>query len=154
MVGTEFFGTFDLASLSIWLFWGFFAVLVYYLQTENMREGFPFENEDGTITMSDGSHSVTFSGSIDALPTLSPKGTHQPGEGTDAGTDAGSGRSGIRTAGIFQPDGPGPRHPELPDTGLDGQGTVDGSGRRRHRELHLVGCRGCVAVVQQHELRF
>jgi photosynthetic reaction center H subunit len=48
MVGVTFFGNFDLASLSIWLFWGFFAVLIYYLQTENMREGFPFENEDGT----------------------------------------------------------------------------------------------------------
>ncbi|RYI28986.1 MAG: photosynthetic reaction center subunit H, partial [Acetobacteraceae bacterium] len=48
MVGVTFFGNFDLASLAIWLFWGFFAVLIYYLQTENMREGFPFENEDGT----------------------------------------------------------------------------------------------------------
>jgi len=43
-----FFGNFDLASLSIWLFWIFFALLIYYLQTENMREGFPLENEDGT----------------------------------------------------------------------------------------------------------
>jgi photosynthetic reaction center H subunit len=48
MVGVTFFGNFDLASLAIWLFWGFFAVLIYYLQTENMREGFPLENEDGT----------------------------------------------------------------------------------------------------------
>jgi photosynthetic reaction center H subunit len=47
MVGVNFFGNFDLASLSIWLFWGFFAVLVYYLQTENMREGYPLETEDG-----------------------------------------------------------------------------------------------------------
>jgi len=48
MVGVNFFGNFDLASLSIWLFWGFFALLIYYLQTENMREGYPLENEDGT----------------------------------------------------------------------------------------------------------
>ena len=48
MVGVTFFGNFDLASLAIWLFWGFFALLVYYLQTENMREGYPLENEDGT----------------------------------------------------------------------------------------------------------
>jgi photosynthetic reaction center H subunit len=47
MVGVTFFGNFDLASLAIWLFWGFFAVLVYYLQTENMREGYPMETEDG-----------------------------------------------------------------------------------------------------------
>lgn len=48
MLGTTFFGTFDMASLSIWLFWGFFALLIYYLQTENMREGYPLELEDGT----------------------------------------------------------------------------------------------------------
>ena len=30
MLGTNFFGTFDMASLAIWLFWGFFALLVYY----------------------------------------------------------------------------------------------------------------------------
>lgn len=47
MVGYTFFGNFDLASLSIWLFWGFFAVLIYYLQTENMREGYPLETDDG-----------------------------------------------------------------------------------------------------------
>lgn len=46
MYGTIF-GNFDLASLSIWLFWAFFALLIYYLQTENMREGYPLENEDG-----------------------------------------------------------------------------------------------------------
>jgi photosynthetic reaction center H subunit len=47
MVGETFFGNFDLASLAIWLFWGFFALLIYYLQTENMREGYPLETEDG-----------------------------------------------------------------------------------------------------------
>ena len=54
MVGTEFFGSFDLASLSIWLFWGFFSLLVYYLQTENMREGYPLEQEDGTVAPNQG----------------------------------------------------------------------------------------------------
>lgn len=54
MVGVNFFGTFDLASLSIWLFWGFFALLIYYLQTENMREGYPLENEDGTAAPNQG----------------------------------------------------------------------------------------------------
>lgn len=47
MVGVNFFGNFDLASLSIWLFWIFFALLIYYLQTENMREGYPLETDDG-----------------------------------------------------------------------------------------------------------
>ena len=54
MVGVEFFGDFDLASLAIWLFWIFFAGLVYYLQTENMREGFPLQDEDGKIAPNQG----------------------------------------------------------------------------------------------------
>jgi photosynthetic reaction center H subunit len=54
MVGVNFFGSFDLASLSIWLFWGFFALLIYYLQTENMREGYPLETEDGKTAPNQG----------------------------------------------------------------------------------------------------
>jgi photosynthetic reaction center H subunit len=54
MLGTNFFGNFDLASLAIWLFWGFFALLVYYLQTENMREGYPLETEDGIAAPNQG----------------------------------------------------------------------------------------------------
>lgn len=42
-----FFANFDLASLSIWLFWAFFALLVFYIQRENMREGYPLEDDDG-----------------------------------------------------------------------------------------------------------
>lgn len=40
-------GTLDLASLSLYLFWLFFALLIYYLQTENMREGYPLETDQG-----------------------------------------------------------------------------------------------------------
>lgn len=54
MVGVTFFGNFDLASLSIWLFWIFFAGLIYYLQTENMREGFPLEDENGNRAANQG----------------------------------------------------------------------------------------------------
>jgi photosynthetic reaction center H subunit len=54
MLGVTFFGDFDLASLAIWSFWVFFAVLVYYLQTENMREGYPLETEDGETAPNQG----------------------------------------------------------------------------------------------------
>lgn len=54
MVGVTAFGDFDLASLSIWLFWLFFALLVYYLQTENMREGYPLETDDGRTSPNQG----------------------------------------------------------------------------------------------------
>ncbi|MBD1205160.1 MAG: heme peroxidase, partial [Rhodobacteraceae bacterium] len=50
----------------------------------------PSANPDGTVTMSNGSHSVTFTGTIDALPTLSPEGSF-PHDGDAAGGGTGGG---------------------------------------------------------------
>ncbi|MEM7520940.1 MAG: photosynthetic reaction center subunit H [Pseudomonadota bacterium] len=58
MVGVEFFGNFDLASAAIWLFYIFFAGLIYYLQTENMREGYPMTDDDGAIAPNQGPYPV------------------------------------------------------------------------------------------------
>lgn len=49
-----FFGEFDLASLAIWLFWLFFAGLVFYIQRENMREGYPLIDDDGNESPNQG----------------------------------------------------------------------------------------------------
>ena len=51
---TTFFANFDLASAAIWLFWIFFALLIIYIQRENMREGYPMENDDGTAAPNQG----------------------------------------------------------------------------------------------------
>lgn len=49
-----FFGNFDLASLSLWLFWVFFALLIFYIQRENMREGYPLQDDDGKLSANQG----------------------------------------------------------------------------------------------------
>jgi len=49
-----FFGQFDLASLSLWLFYAFFAGLIIYLQRENMREGYPLEDDAGNPSANQG----------------------------------------------------------------------------------------------------
>ncbi|KUF10031.1 photosynthetic reaction center subunit H [Pseudoponticoccus marisrubri] len=49
-----FFGNFDLASLTLWLFWGFFALLIFYIQRENMREGYPLQDEEGNEAANQG----------------------------------------------------------------------------------------------------
>ncbi|SDE20459.1 photosynthetic reaction center subunit H [Limimaricola pyoseonensis] len=49
-----FFGNTDLAELCLWLFLIFFIGLVVYLQRENMREGYPLENDDGTKSSNEG----------------------------------------------------------------------------------------------------
>lgn len=54
MVGVEAFGDFDLASLAIWSFWLFLALLIYYLQRANMHEGYPLETDDGQISPNQG----------------------------------------------------------------------------------------------------
>ena len=54
MVGAEFFGNFDLASAAIWMFWIFFALLIFYLQTENMREGYPLQDDEGGVAPNQG----------------------------------------------------------------------------------------------------
>ena len=53
-----FFADFDLAQLSLYLFWIFFVGLVIYLQRENNREGFPLETESGELSGSQGMPSV------------------------------------------------------------------------------------------------
>ena len=40
-------GNIDLASVSLWLFYLFFAGLIVYIQRENMREGFPLTDDEG-----------------------------------------------------------------------------------------------------------
>ncbi|MEM7614364.1 MAG: photosynthetic reaction center subunit H [Pseudomonadota bacterium] len=49
-----FFGNFDLAQLTLYLFWAFFAGLIVYLQRENMREGYPLEDDDGNVATNQG----------------------------------------------------------------------------------------------------
>ena len=49
-----FVGNLDLASLSLWLFWIFFALLIFYIQRENMREGYPLEDDDGKTSANQG----------------------------------------------------------------------------------------------------
>ena len=53
-----FFAQFDLAALAIWLFWIFFALLIFYIQRENMREGYPLENDDGSVSANQGPYPV------------------------------------------------------------------------------------------------
>jgi photosynthetic reaction center H subunit len=42
------FADWDIAQIAIWLFWGFFAALIYYLHREDKREGYPLEDEFST----------------------------------------------------------------------------------------------------------
>ena len=53
-----FFWEFDLASLALWLFYIFFALLIIYIQRENMREGYPMTDDDGNEAANQGPYPV------------------------------------------------------------------------------------------------
>lgn len=48
MVEDYIFANLDVASISLWLFFGFFVALVIWIQRENQREGYPMIDEDGS----------------------------------------------------------------------------------------------------------
>jgi photosynthetic reaction center H subunit len=131
MVGVNFFGNFDLASLSIWLFWGFFALLIYYLQTENMREGYPLETEDGQKAPNQGPFPVpkpkTFrlphgKGDV-TVPSVENEAAHRRGDLALARTAVSEGFPHAPT-GNPMTDGVGPASwvPRRDEPELDGHG--------------------------------
>lgn len=128
MVGNEFFGNFDLASAAIWMFWIFFALLVYYLQTENMREGYPLEREDGAE-----------SASIGLFPTPADKTFHLPHGRGDVSVP--SGQNPERTTLALEATSQSAGSPYMP-TGnpmLDGVGPASWAPRRDVTELDAHG---------------
>ena len=55
-----FFGGIDLAAVALWLFYLFFAGLVIWLQRENMREGYPMEDETGAESANQGPYPIPY----------------------------------------------------------------------------------------------
>ncbi len=119
-----FFGNFDLASLSIWLFWGFFALLIYYLQTDNMREGYPLEDDDGNPAANQGPFPVPKEKTF-----LLPHGRGEvtvPGPDRQARTDLALARTSAANGFPMEPTG---------DPMLDGVGPASWAARRDVPEL-------------------
>ena len=128
MVGVEFFGNFDLASAAIWLFWFFFAGLVFYLQTENMREGYPLETDDGKVAPNQGPFPVPKDKTF-ILP-------HGRGEVTVP-----SGQRGDRPVLALQQTSKAAGSPYVPtgDPMMDGVGPASWAPRRDVAELDAHG---------------
>ncbi|WP_102109688.1 photosynthetic reaction center subunit H [Oceaniglobus roseus] len=127
MVGVTFFGNFDLASLAIWLFWIFFALLVYYLQTENMREGYPLETEDGATAPNQG-----------LFPLPAPKTFHLPFNRGDVTVPSAENEAKHRRADLAlarTATGEGFPHAPTGDPMVDGVGPASWAPRRDVPEL-------------------
>ncbi|MEL6583308.1 MAG: photosynthetic reaction center subunit H [Pseudomonadota bacterium] len=70
-------GRIDLALVSLYLFWAFFAGLIIYIQRENMREGYPLVDEAGNEAKNQGLFSVpdpkTFTMPGDRADVITPR---------------------------------------------------------------------------------
>lgn len=131
MVGETFFGNFDLASLAIWMFWIFFAGLVYYLQTENMREGYPLRDDSDDVPANES-----------LLPIPSPKTFHlRDGKGELTVPSMEYENSKMRTDLALAQSSPSTGSPWVPtgDPMLDGVGPAAWSPRRDEPELDAHG---------------
>ncbi|NCO86639.1 MAG: photosynthetic reaction center subunit H [Rhodobacterales bacterium] len=125
MVGTTFFGNFDLASAAIWGFWIFLAGLIYYLQTENMREGYPLVDDEGKAAPNQGPFPVPGQDKTYVLPF-------------DRGAVAvPSGQRGDRADLALAPTSRTPGSPYVPtgDPMIDGVGAASWAPRRDVPEL-------------------
>jgi len=123
MTGT-FFGQFDLASAVLWLFYFFFAGLVIYIQRENMREGYPLEDDEGNKSSNPSMWPLPEDKTF-RLP-------HGRGEVTVP-----SGQAPERKDIALKRVGPGNGYPLEPtgDPMLDGVGPASWAPRKDHPEL-------------------
>lgn len=119
--GWQFFGTFDLARISLWLFWLFFAGLVIWIQRENQREGYPLENDDGSPA---GSLWSTPDAKTFDLPH--GRGTYQAPNTLPERTDLALARTAVSGGYPFAPTG---------DPMVDGVGPAAWAARRDEPEL-------------------
>jgi photosynthetic reaction center H subunit len=145
-----FFGNFDLASLAIWLFWIFFALLIYYLQTENMREGYPLETDDGELSPNQGMFPVpdpkTFRlphgrGTV-TVPSAENEAAHRRTDLALRKTAAGNGFP-FEPTGDPMADGVGPASwaPRRDVPELDGKGHPKIVPMARHEHFHVAAGR-------------
>jgi photosynthetic reaction center H subunit len=128
MVGQTFFGNFDLASAAIWAFWVFFALLIYYLQTESMREGYPLEDETEHGTPREGLFSLAQDKTF-KLPHGRGEVTVPSGQRPDR-TDIALERSSMSAGSPYIPTG---------DPMVDGVGPASWANRRDLAELDAHG---------------
>ena len=49
-MGGEIIGNIDVAQVTLYVFWLFFAALIFYLHREGKREGFPLQADDGELS--------------------------------------------------------------------------------------------------------
>lgn len=132
-------GTFDVAELTFFLFLGFFVALVFYLNRESRREGYPLEDED-TGRILPGS---LFDAGKKSFQLPNGRGTYVPEDVArdDINLPA---VSAFRSAGApLVPTG---------DPMIDGMGPAAWANRAKYPDLTFDGRPRIVPIADSHEL--
>ena len=132
-------GTFDVAELAFLLFLGFFVALVFYLNRESRREGYPLEDED-TGRVQPGS---LFDSGKKSFQLPNGRGTYVPEDVArdDINLPA---VSAFRSAGApLVPTG---------DPMIDGMGPAAWANRAKYPDLTFDGRPRIVPIADSHEL--
>lgn len=132
-------GTFDVAELAFLTFFGFFIALVFYLNRESRREGYPLEDEDTgrvhAIKLTDGDKKVF------QLPH---------GRGTYVPEDVVRDDINVPAVAAFRAAG-APLVP-IGDPMVDGMGPAAWANRSKYPDLTFDGRPRIVPIAQSHEL--
>jgi photosynthetic reaction center H subunit len=133
-------GTFDAAELAFLLFFGFFIALVFYLNKESRREGYPLEDE---VTGAVEPDTRLFDGAKKSFPLPHGRGTYVPEDVA---------RDDVNVAGVqaFRSHGA----PWVPtgDAMADGMGPAAWANRAKYPDLTWDGRPRIVPIAQSHEL--
>ena len=133
-------GTFDVAELAFLLFFGFFIALVFYLNKESRREGYPLENEVSGVVEND---ARLFDGDKKSFQLPNGRGTYVP---EDVARDDVNGPAvqACRAGGApWVPTG---------DAMADGMGPAAFANRAKYPDLTFDGRPRIVPIAQSHEL--
>jgi photosynthetic reaction center H subunit len=133
-------GTFDVAELAFLLFFGFFIALVFYLNKESRREGYPLEDE---VTGAVENDSRLFDGDKKSFQLPNGRGTYVP-------EDVARDDVNVPAVQAFKAGGA----PWVPtgDAMVDGMGPAAFANRQKYPDLTFDGRPRIVPIAQSHEL--
>ena len=133
-------GTFDVAELAFLLFFGFFVALVFYLNKESRREGYPLEHEVSGVVEND---FRLFDGDKKSFQLPNGRGTYVP-------EDVARDDLNVPAVQAFRAGGA----PWVPtgDAMADGMGPAAWANRSKLPDITFDGRPRIVPIAQSHEL--
>lgn len=133
-------GTFDVAELAFLLFFGFFIALVFYLNKESRREGYPLEDEvTGTVEPD----TRLFDGAKKSFQLPHGRGTYVPEDVA---------RDDVNVPGVQTFRAGGAPWAPTGDAMADGMGPAAFANRAKYPDLTFDGKPRIVPIGQSHDL--